>query len=121
MQEDIEPFGDVGSLEDNVESFLSNDDGDVRDLFGTLKRNSAEQAAETSKGSQWSHGLSNEDCSNWLQLTLCLSKLGFSFNEVGSIRKSNSKVVCCHFSSDGKLLASAGHDKKVWYILPGKA
>ncbi|KAG2721127.1 hypothetical protein I3760_02G067000 [Carya illinoinensis] len=85
--EDIEPFGDVGSLEDNVESFLSNDDGDVRDLFGALKRNSAEQAAETSKG--------------------------FSFNEVGSIRKSNSKVVCCHFSSDGKLLASAGHDKKV--------
>ncbi|KAG6726132.1 hypothetical protein I3843_02G054200 [Carya illinoinensis] len=85
--EDIEPFGDVGSLEDNVESFLSNDDGDVRDLFGALKRNSAEQAAETSKG--------------------------FSFNEVSSIRKSNSKVVCCHFSSDGKFLASAGHDKKV--------
>lgn len=38
---------------------------------------------------------------------------GFSFNEVGSICKSSSKVVCCHFSSDGKLLASAGHDKKV--------
>ncbi|PPD78947.1 hypothetical protein GOBAR_DD24131 [Gossypium barbadense] len=28
------------------------------------------------------------------------------------IRKSNGKVTCCHFSSDGKLLASAGHDKK---------
>ena len=41
---------------------------------------------------------------------------GFSFSEVGSIRKSNSKVVCCHFSSDGKLLASAGHDKKVEWI-----
>ncbi|CAI0378193.1 unnamed protein product, partial [Linum tenue] len=38
---------------------------------------------------------------------------GFSFNEVGSIRESNSKVVCCHFSTDGKWLASAGHDKKV--------
>ncbi|MBA0702015.1 hypothetical protein Goari_027286, partial [Gossypium aridum] len=36
----------------------------------------------------------------------------FGFNEVGSIRKSNGKVTCCHFSSDGKLLASAGHDKK---------
>ncbi|MQL88050.1 hypothetical protein Taro_020606, partial [Colocasia esculenta] len=32
------------------------------------------------------------------------------------IRKSNSKVVCCHFSSDGKLLASGGHEKKaiIW-------
>jgi WD40 repeat protein len=38
---------------------------------------------------------------------------GFSFNEVGCLRASTSKVVCCHFSSDGKLLASAGHDKKV--------
>ncbi|KAF3457670.1 hypothetical protein FNV43_RR02328 [Rhamnella rubrinervis] len=84
--DDIEQFGDVGSLEDNVESFLSQDDGDGRDLFGALKRN-PEHASEPSKS--------------------------FSFSEVGSIRKSNSKVVCCHFSSDGKLLASAGHDKKV--------
>ncbi|KAH1228746.1 Transcriptional corepressor LEUNIG-like [Glycine max] len=85
--DDMEHFGDVGSLEDNVESFLSQDDGDGRDLFGTLKRNPSEHATDASKG--------------------------FSFSEVGSIRKSNSKVVCCHFSSDGKLLASAGHDKKV--------
>lgn len=41
----------------------------------------------------------------------------FSFSEVSSIRKSNSKVVCCHFSSDGKYLASAGHDKKASTIL----
>ncbi|XP_011020662.1 PREDICTED: transcriptional corepressor LEUNIG-like [Populus euphratica] len=85
--EDIEHFADVGSLDDNVESFLSPDDGDGRDLFGTLKRNSSEHAAEASKG--------------------------FNFSEVSSIRKSNGKVVCCHFSTDGKLLASAGHDKKV--------
>ncbi|PRQ35937.1 putative transcription factor WD40-like family [Rosa chinensis] len=84
--EDIDQFGDVGSLEDNVESFLSHDDGDGRDLFGTLNRNPA-HSTEASKN--------------------------FSFNEVSSICKSNSKVVCCHFSSDGKLLASAGHDKKV--------
>ncbi|XP_027366626.1 transcriptional corepressor LEUNIG_HOMOLOG isoform X4 [Abrus precatorius] len=84
LQDDMEHFADVGSLDDNVESFLSQDDGDGRDLFGTLKR---EHATDASKG--------------------------FSFNEVGSIRKSNSKVVCCHFSSDGKILASAGHDKKV--------
>ncbi|XP_057443993.1 transcriptional corepressor LEUNIG_HOMOLOG isoform X4 [Lotus japonicus] len=85
--DDMEHFGDVGSLDDNVESFLSQDDGDGRDLFGTLKRNPSEHATDASKA--------------------------FSFSEVGSIRKSNSKVVCCHFSSDGKLLASAGHDQKV--------
>ncbi|KAK4585754.1 hypothetical protein RGQ29_023105 [Quercus rubra] len=85
--DDMDHFGDVGSLDDNVESFLSHDDGDGRDLFGAMKRNPSEHHAETSKG--------------------------FSFNEVGSMCKSNSKVVCCHFSSDGKLLASAGHDKKV--------
>nr|KJB30143.1 hypothetical protein B456_005G131200 [Gossypium raimondii] len=84
--EDMEHFGDVGSLDDNVESFLSHDDGDGGNLFGTLKRNPSEHTTETSKS--------------------------FGFNEVGSIRKSNGKVTCCHFSSDGKLLASAGHDKK---------
>ncbi|CAL0328452.1 unnamed protein product [Lupinus luteus] len=87
LQDDMEHFGDVGSLDENVESFLSQDDGDGRDLFGTLKRNQSEHTTDASKG--------------------------FSFSEVGSIRKSNNKVVCCHFSSDGKLLASAGHDKKV--------
>ncbi|CAJ2673405.1 unnamed protein product [Trifolium pratense] len=87
LQDDMEHFGDVGSLDENVESFLSQDDGDGKDLFGTLKRNPSEHATDASKA--------------------------FSFNEVGSIRKSNGKVVCCHFSSDGKILASAGHDKKV--------
>ncbi|KAF3792625.1 Transcriptional corepressor LEUNIG-like protein [Nymphaea thermarum] len=35
-----------------------------------------------------------------------------SLSEVACLRSSNSKVICCNFSSDGKLLASAGHDKK---------
>ncbi|KAJ8774079.1 hypothetical protein K2173_009510 [Erythroxylum novogranatense] len=87
--EDVENFGDFSSLEENVDSFLSPDDGDGRDLFGTLKRNPSEHVPESSKG--------------------------FSFSEVDSLRKSNGKVVCCHFSTDGKLLASAGHDKKVFF------
>ncbi|KAF3792195.1 Transcriptional corepressor LEUNIG-like protein [Nymphaea thermarum] len=41
------------------------------------------------------------------------SLFGFTFLEVGCLRSSTNKVVCCHFSSDGKLLASAGHEKKV--------
>ncbi|KAI3865275.1 hypothetical protein MKX03_012865 [Papaver bracteatum] len=77
---------ELGSLDDNVESFLSQDDGDGRDLFGSLKRSPIEHNTESSKG--------------------------FSFSEVGCIRTSNSKVGCCHFSSDGKLLASAGHERK---------
>ena len=39
--------------------------------------------------------------------------VGLSLSEVGNNRTSSNKVVCCHFSTDGKLLASAGHEKKV--------
>lgn len=46
----MDRFGDVGSLDDNVESFLSQDDGDGRDLFGTLKRNTSEHTTDASKG-----------------------------------------------------------------------
>lgn len=38
---------------------------------------------------------------------------GFTFREISSARASTNKVVCCHFSSDGNLLATGGHDKKV--------
>lgn len=85
--DDLENFGDIGSLEDNVESFLSHDGGDGN-IYGTLKQSLTEHKPEPK---------------------------GFSFGEVGCIRTRN-KVTCCHFSSDGKLLASAGHDKKavIW-------
>ncbi|KAF0916133.1 hypothetical protein E2562_000734 [Oryza meyeriana var. granulata] len=41
------------------------------------------------------------------------TKAGFIFREISSVQASTNKVVCCHFSSDGKLLATGGHDKKV--------
>ncbi|KAI4983004.1 hypothetical protein ZWY2020_023496 [Hordeum vulgare] len=85
QMDDLEPFGDVGSLDDNVESFLSNDEGDARDIFAALKSPS-EPNPPASKG--------------------------FTFSEVNCWRTSNSKIVCCNFSSDGKILASAGHEKK---------
>ncbi|KAK9726529.1 hypothetical protein RND81_05G221600 [Saponaria officinalis] len=81
--DDIEHFGDV-SLDDNVESYLSHDAGDGRDLYGTLKQSPAEPKEPSKR---------------------------FSFDEVGCIRTRN-KVTSCHFSTDGKFLASAGHDKK---------
>ncbi|CAO2170583.1 unnamed protein product [Urochloa humidicola] len=37
----------------------------------------------------------------------------FGFGEVAKASASTKKVVCCHLSSDGKLLATGGHDKKV--------
>uniref|UniRef100_A0A1D1XR09 Transcriptional corepressor LEUNIG n=2 Tax=Anthurium amnicola TaxID=1678845 RepID=A0A1D1XR09_9ARAE len=87
--DDMEHLGDVGSLDDNVESFLSHDDGDGRDIFAALK-GPPEHNTESAKG--------------------------FSFSEVSCIRASNGMVICCHFSSDGKLLASGGHEKKaiIW-------
>ncbi|KAK1308329.1 Transcriptional corepressor LEUNIG [Acorus calamus] len=84
--DDMENFGDVSSL-DNVESILSHDDGEMRDVFSAFKRSPTDHKTDHSKS--------------------------FTFQEVGRICTSNSKVVCCHFSSDGKLLASAGHEKKV--------
>jgi len=75
-------------FDENVDSFLSNDDGDGRDMFAGLKKGSSEHNSESLKG--------------------------LSLSEVGNNRTSNNKVVCCHFSTDGKLLASAGHEKKVF-------
>jgi WD40 repeat protein len=82
-QADMDRFVEDGSLEDNVESFLTPDDADPRDSVG--------RCMDVSKG--------------------------FTFTEVNSVRASASKVNCCHFSSDGKILASGGHDKKavLWY------
>ncbi|XP_020202969.1 transcriptional corepressor LEUNIG [Cajanus cajan] len=42
---------------------------------------------------------------------------GFTFCEANHVRASTNKVICCHLSSDGKLLASGGLDKKavLWY------
>ncbi|CAA3014254.1 transcriptional corepressor LEUNIG isoform X1 [Olea europaea subsp. europaea] len=68
----------VDDVEDNVESFLSHDDGDPREVVG--------RCMDVSKG---------------------------LFTEMCSVRASANKVACCHFSSDGKLLATGGHDKKV--------
>ncbi|KAL8256271.1 hypothetical protein R6Q59_031338 [Mikania micrantha] len=83
VQADMDHFVEDGSLDDNVESFLSHDDNDPRDAVGRCMDVSKE----------------------------------FTFTEVNSVRASVSKVVCCHFSSDGKLLASGGHDKKavLWF------
>ncbi|GJN37314.1 hypothetical protein PR202_gb26252 [Eleusine coracana subsp. coracana] len=41
------------------------------------------------------------------------SDKGSVLQEISSARASTSRVLCCHFSSDGKLLATGGHDKKV--------
>uniref|UniRef100_A0A0A9EB78 Uncharacterized protein n=1 Tax=Arundo donax TaxID=35708 RepID=A0A0A9EB78_ARUDO len=41
------------------------------------------------------------------------SAKGHILREISSARASTSSVLCCHFSSDGKLLATGGHDKKV--------
>lgn len=47
-QDDLENFGDVGSLEDNVESFLSHDGGDGN-IYGTLKQTLTGHKTESSK------------------------------------------------------------------------
>lgn len=51
-QEDIERFGDVGSIDDNMESLLSHDGGDGRDLYGALKQSPTEYQKESSSKSK---------------------------------------------------------------------
>ncbi|GAB2231397.1 hypothetical protein Droror1_Dr00010403 [Drosera rotundifolia] len=47
------------------------------------------------------------------------SNQGLGLVKVGSLNVSKGKVLCVDFSSDGKLLACAGHDKKVlvWNVV----
>ncbi|PVH39412.1 hypothetical protein PAHAL_5G495300 [Panicum hallii] len=42
------------------------------------------------------------------------SAKGYILREMSSAQASTSSILCCHFSSDGKLLATGGHDKKVF-------
>lgn len=51
VQADIDRFGDDGSLDDNVESFLSHEEADPREpLFGTNKRSPAGHSMDVSQG-----------------------------------------------------------------------
>ncbi|KAE9459168.1 hypothetical protein C3L33_08928, partial [Rhododendron williamsianum] len=118
VQADMDRFVEDGSLDDNVESFLSHDDTDPRDPIG--------RCMDVSKGESPANFLlgikvgpavvmvEDETCYGNGGRPGIASHLitGFTFTEVSSVRASGSKVVCCHFSSDGKLLASGGHDKK---------
>lgn len=66
-----------------MESFLQHEGGDEREVYGAMTQHK----------------------------TKSYSSKGFSFGEVSCIR-TRKKVLCCHFSSYGKLLASVGHEKK---------
>ncbi|CAI8591125.1 unnamed protein product [Vicia faba] len=77
--------------EENVDSYLSIEDGnsDHRNMpFKNLKRISGTNSRNENKD--------------------------FSLQEIGCLHSSKSKVLASHFSSNGKILASAGHDKKVF-------
>ena len=47
MQEDIERFD---PLDENMETLLSHDGGDGRDIYGTIKQSHTEHQKESSKG-----------------------------------------------------------------------
>ncbi|KAL9326274.1 hypothetical protein ACSQ67_006919 [Phaseolus vulgaris] len=72
-QADMDHLVGDGCLGDNIDSFISPDDSDIREKVGK----------------------------------------GFIFKEIKHIMAGSHKVECCHFSSDGKLLATGGHDNKV--------
>lgn len=51
-------------MDDNVESFLSHDDGDARDIFAALKKSPAEPNPGSSKGNYGSY----------IQLRICAER-----------------------------------------------
>lgn len=77
-------------VDDTVDSFLSHDHDDV-DNTSTPFTNLRSRSNRSNKSEH----------------------KGFTFEEVSCLHSCKSKVLSCHFSSDGKLLASAGHEKKV--------
>ncbi|KAJ9180080.1 hypothetical protein P3X46_008368 [Hevea brasiliensis] len=70
------------------------------------RRKPMKSSANTSEIARGDTVASNMDANN-----------GFTFTEVNSVEASSMKVISCHFSADGKWLATAGHDKKavLWY------
>uniref|UniRef100_A0A7N0ZVL3 LisH domain-containing protein n=1 Tax=Kalanchoe fedtschenkoi TaxID=63787 RepID=A0A7N0ZVL3_KALFE len=83
----LDDINNLEDLDDNIESFLIDEGGDGKDSDNTIKPSTTELKKDSSNG--------------------------FSFAKVRCIRTENTKITCCHFSSDGNILAIAGHDKKV--------
>ncbi|XP_057470750.1 transcriptional corepressor LEUNIG_HOMOLOG-like [Actinidia eriantha] len=77
--------------DDDIESFLLHDDGNA-DNVGTSLIDVQEHVKSTSIKDPHSP---------------------FTFEEAGFLNPSKGKILCCSFSTDGKILASAGQDKKV--------
>ncbi|KAK3010234.1 hypothetical protein RJ639_010806 [Escallonia herrerae] len=81
--------------DENVEAFLSSDENTADVMSNSFSI--LQQRSRSSTGNKNEHG-------------------GFCFKELCSFRASNTKVLCCHFSSEGKFLASAGHEKKAMIL-----
>ncbi|CAL0334416.1 unnamed protein product [Lupinus luteus] len=89
--QDCAGAADGKPVDENVESFLSLENEHADHIivpFSNLKRISTSCSRNENKG--------------------------FTFEEVGCLHSSKGKVLSNHFSSDGKILASAGHEKKVF-------
>ncbi|XP_057462326.1 transcriptional corepressor LEUNIG-like [Actinidia eriantha] len=77
--------------DDDIESFFLHDDGNADNMIASLS-NMQERVKSTSIKDPHS---------------------SFTFEEAGFLNPSKGKILCCSFSTDGKILASAGVDKKV--------
>ncbi|KAJ8442358.1 hypothetical protein Cgig2_018614 [Carnegiea gigantea] len=104
---DVGRFVDDATLDDNVDSFLSHEEGDPRDTMG--------RGMEVGKGGQCITG-----ALLIIYILQSFRAIGFTFKEYALIQASTSKVNCCHFSSDGNpsmsRLATSSFDRtvRVW-------
>ncbi|KAJ8540053.1 hypothetical protein K7X08_026442 [Anisodus acutangulus] len=49
-------------------------------------------------------------CFSWWQIDVIIY---VSFKEISNLHATKSKFICCHFNSQGDLLATAGQDRKI--------
>ncbi|XP_058201049.1 transcriptional corepressor LEUNIG-like isoform X1 [Rhododendron vialii] len=85
------------------------------------KGTEVEKSSDVDMESLLSHDVDNADntgtsFSNFPTTTTPCSiknQNGFQFEEVASVNSSNGEILCCHFSTDGHFVASAGHGRKV--------
>ncbi|XP_070051671.1 transcriptional corepressor LEUNIG-like [Nicotiana tomentosiformis] len=69
-----------------------------------------------SRGDAGLIGASNSLAALRKSIAACIEsdRKGISIKEIGSLHATHSELLCCHFHSQGKLLAAAGHEVVIW-------
>ncbi|KAH6773689.1 hypothetical protein C2S52_003405 [Perilla frutescens var. hirtella] len=97
-------------LDEDIAAFFSNDD--AADNMNISFTHASAQKQKEQQGKFPFHALDTR--AEFVGNIIISRTLDFPFGLVRSIHPSTNKLSCCDFSSQGKFLAAAGHEKKVF-------